>query len=415
MRPLLFTRLQFCLFVLLGLMLGHFWFAQPVLANPYFFITGTSSVTTGTNYEYLIKMHTDGNTVTAAQATLQIPSSYFSIVSFSISGSNCSLWTPANSAPPGENTTKTTPYAYNNNAVFTCGFSNPGINSADALIGKITLSPILAGSTNLSFATTSGYNKFYYIGTEITPGAMSDYTVSITGAGQPTATPTPTVTPTPGGPSNTPTPTATPTPTPTGSSGGGTTPTPTSSSGSSSSSSSGGYALSSGDVTFVTLAPMPTTGSGVNDVPLEQEVVEDNTVPSPPEMTPRPTPSPIPTAAPPSEDSGEVLAVQSIRELLIPGKSEADRTVVMINFISVLSLLSLMAIITWRLLTSNRAQKVKAAHLKEMVSGELAALESKLNVLQEKNGKEEFQNEFTQTMESLMNEIQNGGNTKKGG
>lgn len=398
---------------------------QPIFANPYFYLTGPTSVETGEPATYTVKVDTDGDQITAAQAVVQLPPGYFTASSVSVSGSNCSLWTPANSAPPGSNTTTTTPYFNSNLVVFTCGFAasgGSGFSSATGTIGKFTVIPSSSGSVSMTFPTTAGYNVFYFIGSSIATGAMSSYNITITGGSSPTPTPTPTgtlspsptPTPTPTGTQTpTPTPTLTPTITPTPS----ITPTPTTAS---SSSSSTEYALTADDINFVELQELPSADSGRDETDItEAEIIEeDNTVPPPGEITPRPPATPFPTPGPQSEvqqlAEGEVRAVQSIRELLIPGESEADRTVVLFNLLSLLTLLAVIAIIVWRMFTIRRTNKIKQTHIAELVSGELAALESKLNVLDDKSGDSaQFKAEFSETIQTLLEEMNDKNKGKK--
>jgi len=399
-------------------LLGLGWVGSEVWANPYFYITGSNTGETGTAQTFNLYVNTDGDTITAAQAVVSFSGTYFLGVSNEVSNSSsvCSLWTPANSAPPGQNTTKTTPYIYSNRVIFTCGFTSG--YSGDGYVGSFTLTPLSPGSTNLSFPSTSGYQKFIYIGSEITAGAMSDFGVTITGSvintptpTGPTSTPTPTYTPTPTGsptaiptPTNTPTITSTPTITPT--------PTPTSET---TATSSAEYGLTADDVNFVELDELPTVEDTADpEIGALEIVEEDNTVPDPGEITPRPTPSPFPTPDPAAlaaefgdglSPEGEVLAVQSVRDLLIPGKSKADKTVVLFNFISLLTFLAIVGILIWRILMVRRASNLKQDHLKELVSGELAALESKLSILNEKEGRVTFQKEFEDAVEQLGEEL----------
>ncbi len=383
--------------------IGLFWLftGREVHANPYFYITGNATIPTGANQTYKIYLNTDGEDVDTVQIVANFSSTYFSQVSNSATnnGSPLFLTAPANSVPPGDPTwpTRPSPYFYNNTIVFSQGKPGGSVNAVDVFIGQFELSPLLEGNTSITLT----YPLILYGGNSYTPGAMSDFNVTITGASQPTPTPPPTltVTPTPTT-AATPTPTSTSTPTPTPS-GVTSTPTPTPTSSSSSSTS---YDLSAGDVTFITIAPLatitPPGGSGISEAEI---VEEDNSIPTPANLEPRPTFTPFPTPGP--RTPGEVLAVQSIRELLIPGKSQADKTVVLINFASLTAFLVIVAILIWRLITTHRIQKYKNTHLSETITGELSALESKLNVINEKQGKEGFKQEFNESITNILEEF----------
>ncbi len=361
-------------------------------ANPYFYIYGRTEVTSGTAERYELHLNTDGNQIGAMQAVVNFDSNYFTATSISIVNSQCSMWTPANSAPPGENLTKVTPYFYNSKVVLTCGFTGSGYNGSDGLIATVTLTPYKDGTTSLTFSDS----YFAFLGSTIVPGAMDPFTLTITGTAQPTVSPTaiPSVTPTVA-----PTPTATPTPTASASATPVPSPTPIVN-----------QTVLFDDVTvvdvtdnFTRTGSSGTTSTGSNS---QLEVIEeDNTIPAPPPLSPRPNATPFVVAennlSEPSSQ-GEVMAVQGLRDLLIPGKSKADKTVVLINFISTLTFLILLAVAIWKMIMNSRSSKLKARYIEELISGELAALETKMEILKEKSGSDKFQSEFEETVSEIM-------------
>ena len=411
-----------------------FWFAavnQAVQAAPSIIIqeeTGRTTIDTSESaVQFDVWLDTDGQTIDTFALGLSVDLTYFATpattdIFVEISQSNvCTFLAPADSTfvPPGQDTTTNTPYFANSNAVIVCGHGG-GISGSLVYLGNILLDPVYPGSTTLDIHANS---KVYSLGTS-TSLTSSGLSLTITGDPQISNTPTPTdsptptptgptptptntstPTPTPSGPTNTPTPTYTPTnthtPTPTPS-GPTNTPTPTSAS------SSGDYDLSADDINFVTIAPLPTPTPAPSAAIDETAIVEeDNTVPTPAEITPRPTATPFPTPAPVAEqDSGEVLAVQSIRELLIPGKSDADRKVVMFNFISIMIFLFIVALMVWRMMRINHVNKLKALHIEDVLTGELAALQTKLNAIDNKEEQQAFKDEFNQTVQNLIQEIE---------
>lgn len=190
--PAKFKYLLISAFLLLFLQLG----TTEVRANPNFYIEGPTAATTGEKLEFSLGINSDSETLSWAQAVIEFDTTHFSAQSLSISGSNCTLWSPADSVPPGKDAYSPTPYFSSGTIVFACGFANPGYSGSDGLIAKFTLNPLQPGTTALSFASTSGYNKVGFIGNPIPLGAMSDHAVTITGSAQPTPTLTPTPTPT---------------------------------------------------------------------------------------------------------------------------------------------------------------------------------------------------------------------------
>lgn len=383
----IFLLIQFFLFINLS---GY------VHANPYFYITGQTSVSTSEVESFQVRLNAD-SAVGVLQIVVHYSSTYFNTSSISISNSRCSLWAPPNSAPPGKDLTSVTPYFYNSTAVIACGFTGAGYQSSDGLIATINLTPILAGNTTLSFSDS----YLAFLGSSITPGAMAGFDVVISGAPTPTESPTPnpSVTPT-----LTPIPTAVPTDVPEVTATAET-------------------IINSqtlfDDVTIVDVTDNLTSGSSGSSATSiqgesELEVVDQvDTVPAAPANLPQratATPFKVPEINYQSIDGtneqivedGEVLSVQGLRDLLIPGKSKADKTVVMINFVSLFAFIVLLAIMLWKMNLNKRAAKIRAEHINELVTGELAALESKMQVIYEKKGAEDFEGEFSEAVSHIL-------------
>ncbi len=133
-------------------------------------------------------------------------------------------------------------------------------------------------------------------------------------------------------------------------------------------------------------------------------VEEDNTIPGSGFLEPRPPATPFiisllqnALGGGDTGQGGEVLAVQSLRELLIPGKSKADKTVVLVNLISFLTFIILLAIIIWRLIVITRMNKLKNRHMSDLLSSELSVLESKINLLGNKDNKDQLKQDLEET------------------
>ena len=327
-----------------------------VLAAPYFFITGAPGIINGYLYTYNIYLYTTTDTVTAAQTVINYDNSKINATSFSTLNSRCTFWAPADPSLGLGN--QTTPYFNNGKLVIACGFSNPGYQSANSqgdLIAKLSLTPIerALGSSSLTFSDS----LFRYIGSVVTPGQSVGLNLTVypsTESANPTATPYPT-----------PTPYVNP------------------------------ETFTASDMDIVNLATGSSTTSTSRSLALKALPVNllnptigitslnqlDDQIPPPGELTPRPSVSPyitLPADRKPAPSIGEVLSVQSLKELLLPGKSEADQKVVLVNLLSTLAFLAILAILIWRLIIVSRMNKIKYRHMKEMLSGELSALESKL-------------------------------------
>lgn len=338
--------------------------ASPVtFAAPYFHLVANPYAVTGVRKNVDVYLATDGQTLTAIQAVVNFNSSYLTKDSISILSSRCSFWAPADPALGyGSNST---PYFYGSSkAVLACGFSNPGYTSSTstgAKIATLSFTPTASGSANLNFSNV----VMRYIGSTINPGNSStlDITVYESTESANEANPSPTPIPTPGSSGST-----------------GTT-------GSTTIISDPSDTLSESDLQFVQVngssgSNRTTSTSGSLDAQL-QVIDPDNSIPEAPAMTQRPKPTayvfdPNVAKNQAQDNPGEVLSVQSLRELLIPGKSEADRTVVMVNFITTLAFLILLAIAVWRMMNISRMNSLRFKHMSEMLTGELSVLETKM-------------------------------------
>jgi hypothetical protein len=328
----------------------------------YFFVDGSHEMINGYLYNYSVYLTTEANTITAAQTVLNFDKSKIRAYSINTIGSRCSFWAPADPTLGFGN--QSTPYFYNENKlVISCGFSNPGYlsNSGQAdLVAKIQMAPeaSVSGTSSLTFSDT----MFRYIGNTIVPGANRGLDIGIYASTE-SAYPSPT-----------------PYPTPT--TGSSTTTTISSSSLNLVNIATGSSRTSTSRTTTTT--QLPTTNVTILPNQINQQSVMDNTIPAPPDLTPRPSTVPfnqqVDQAAEKQNDPlGEVLSVQSLKELLLPGKSKADQTVVLVNLITALAFISILTILVWRLIVVSRMNSIKYKHLKEILGGELSALESKLS------------------------------------
>lgn len=363
------------IYKLLTFILIFIYSAGPVIAiNPYFFITGDSSIG-GDNHTWYLKLDTAGQTVGAFQVLMDYDNDYFNSVQINTQNSICSMWSAMDSVPPGESLSRVTPYFYNGKLLISCGVTGTGINSSEALVLAFTLKPTQLGTTTFSFADP----QLYLNGDQVTPGASDIHTVNIISLEATVSA----------------------------------TPAPTSQSQAATSSAIVTTRTLFSDVTFQQWNPNTrSSGSsasvGTNTSQLET-VEPDDTIPPPPvDMTPRPSKNPVladMANVEPATESGEVKAIQSLRDLLIPGKSDADKTVVLINFISTIAFLIILAIILWRMMMNTRSNKLKTQYINELITGELSALESKMEIVEEKAGKDRFEKEFEKTMQSIMEEV----------
>lgn len=360
-----------------------------VQANPFFYLDGSDYAVQNARKSIPLYLDTDDSTLTAAQVVLNYSSTYLSGTAISNLNSRCSFWAPAD--PSLGYGTTVSPYFYQGNkAIIACGFSNPGYTTGAnvALIATITFTPQASGSTTLSFTNP----MFRYIGSTIAPGASPNFSLDIYDStesaqeAQPTATPT-----APGPTSHTISIVSDPSDT-----------------------------LTSDDLTLVEVNGSGTTTgstSGTNEGLVLEAVDDDNSIPPVPEMTPREKPSPFirPSRAPGQEEEseGEVLSVSSLRELLIPGKSSADKTVVLVNFISTLTFLTLLAIALWRMITISKMNRVKYRHMQDILTGELSVLQTKVGGLSAKKASDSLEDEIKQSFESLVSEVRKGDELNK--
>lgn len=363
-------------------------YAGQVWANPYFHLVIDPPVAVvGVNRTARLYLNTNGHTLTAAQTVLNYDNSMLTGVNFQTLSSRCSFWAPAD--PSLGFGSQSTPYFHNNNkAVFSCGFSNPGYTSSSstgAYIASIILRPVASGSATLSFSDS----QYRYIGSTIPPGTSPDLILhsfdSTDSADLFIPTPTPTLTPIPA-------PTVEPIPE---------------------------HSLDPEDIEFVEITASTTANGQTTQVADDETgtlliVEQDDSIPPPPADLPereRPTPfvlAPATDSDPdrPERDEGEVLSVASLRELLIPGQSPADRTVVMVNLISTLTFLVLLSIAIWRMITISRLNKVKYQHMQEMLAGELSVIQSKIGSTDNKSG--DMNEEIKKSFESLVDSFESG-------
>mgnify|MGYP001486972393 CR=1 FL=1 len=420
-----FTTLIVCFFLL----------QTQTQAAPYFFLNGEASVNAST-YTISVYLNTDSSTITAAQTIIDFDTTYLIGSTISIASSRCSFWAPANPALGyGSNPT---PYFQGGDKIaIACGFSNPGYTTTSgtgAFIASIRFNTVTAGATTLSFDDTN--TIFNFIASSIAPGAMSDFNLNITGTTG-GATPTPSATPTStpqvgcnevcnstpdcsgslfchssGFCRNTLCPTESncicPTATPTATAVATATPTSTNSS------SGVSDTLTADDLTFVEVGSNGSGNTVSDDTTPLQAVDQDDSIPLPPELEPRARATPFLFSllgggggtsqggdGSAGQGSGEVLAAQSLRELLIPGKSSADKTVVLVNLISTLTFLALLAIVIWRLVTITRLNKVKSKHMQEYLASELSAIQSKIGSVDNPQSRELLKQELNDTLQKI--------------
>lgn len=360
-----------------------------VQANPFFYLDGSDYAVQNARKSIPLYLHTDNSTLTAAQVVLNYSSTYLTGTAISNLNSRCSFWAPAD--PSLGYGTTVSPYFYQGNkAVIACGFSNPGYTTGAnaSLIATITFTPQASGSTTLSFSNA----MYRYIGSTIAPGASPNFPLEIYGSTESAQAAQPTATPTPPGPT-------------TNIISIVTDPSDT---------------LTGDDLTLVNVDGSGAGASG-STTPLSEGVTlesidDDNSIPPVPQLTPRDRISPFirPSRTPgeKSEEEGEVLSVSSLRELLIPGKSSADKTVVLVNFISTLTFLALLAIALWRMITVSRMNRVKYRHMQDILTGELSVLQTKVGGLSAKKTSDNLEDEIKQSFESLVSEVRKGDELK---
>lgn len=354
------------------------------IANPYFYIQGDSNIIhEDTEETYYVRVNTDGSDLNAVQIAVTFDPDFYTSFRATDTDSLCNFWAPANSIPPGDSAfpKKITPYIVDNKAIFSCGFTD-SINSSDAIIGALVLTAKNVGSSDITLSDS----VLTYLGTNIIPGAMDTYTIITLEKSD--ATPTPTATATMNITFATPIVNTT---------------------------------TLFEDVTITDVSDnfsgnssrAGTTGSTTGSSELEV-LEEDNTVPPPPEgITPRPkaTPFKLSDASISGEINlgepydSEVLAGQSLRDLLLPGKTKADKTVVLINLISTVVFILLLIFLLFRLFKTKKQANVKTKYINELISGELAALGTKMEITGNHEGKEKFKGEFEEAVDTILNGI----------
>lgn len=365
------------LLMLIGVGIGIFR-PRPIIAAPSFFIDGTSSGVFKQVTTWDLKLNTDGQLITAAQTVIEFDKELFNQVQVSNLRSRCSFWAPPD--PSLNLGNSVTPYFLNGEKiVVACGFSNPGYNTTNGigdLILSFSLEPYYLGSA--SFLLSNSQLRF--VDAVIIPAESTifDYTVISSEAATPAPTPVPTPTPVP--------------------------PTPTT--------------LRVGDLSLVDIMATRSGSSALNRsnaATASMSAAEaaayaasqlDNTIPPPPaDMEQRPPATPYPQLTQnqlDSADNGEVLSIQSLRELLIPGKSDADRRLVVFNLIALLIFLLLLAMLVWRLIMAKRTHDLKIKHMNELIEGELSVIQGKVQAVKEGQGSSD---DVVRSLEELKREL----------
>lgn len=349
---------------------------QIVWANPTFYLDEGSQTVINNNHAVSLFIDTDGSTITQAQTVLTYSGNYLtyqSLLSIDYqdeSGKpNCF---PGPFSPSLGLGYKSSPYVDEDNfkIYISCGFPNPGYQSQTSggdKIATITFSADAVGTETLTFESAN--TLFYYIGSAISPGAMSSYPIQILSTIE--ATP---------GPDEIP--------------------------------EKATDSISAGDLNFVEIGSGGTSVASSNQAATnvtQLEVVEsDDTIPPPPDdLLPRPLPTPLVAqdqAETEQSNEGEVLSAQSLRELLIPGKSSADKTVVLINFISALIFLLILGIVIWKLISIKRLSQIRNKHMSELLISELATLESKIGN-NEKGSSVNIKTDLGDTIRKISQEV----------
>lgn len=352
--------------LLVVLLILYFAFPAKVAANPYFYITGQKNVWKGPSFQYSLYLNTDNSTLTAAQTVVSFNGSILAPVSHGVLGSRCSFWSPAD--PSLNYGSTSTPYFKDaNKFVVACGFSEQGYKTNSGLPGDLiatfSVTPLTSftGTSNSNFSFSN--SQFRYIGNTIIPGAMENFNLTVYDSTVSASTP--------------PTPTPTPTLVP--------------------------DTLTADQLRFIEIGSgtgqTPGDGTGQTGIDPQTGQPFDNTIPPAPDLTPRPALTPLPELGG-STDEGEVLSGFSLRELFVPGAA-SNQWVALINLVITFTFLVIVAILVWRLYTMKRLNAIKYAHMKDMVTGELAVLETKVlgdNKLEA--------GELKQTLDDLRKELE---------
>lgn len=312
-----------------------------VLAAPYFEVTGPLSIHKPNSYAYDIYLYPDSQAINVAQTVLNFDKNYLEADQISTLNSRCSFFSPADPLLGYGSTS--TPYIYNDEkAVIACGFANLGIvadTTTPQFIAKVTLSPIV--TSNISTSLEFSDSLYKYIGQPVNAGLDQSLTLQVyfsTASANPTATPYPS--PTPVNPRT----------------------------------------ITSDDLTFIdistgstrlaTSSPVQST-TAISPIPV---VPLDDSIPTPGPLTGRPTLSPFKSVVASASSQGDILSLRSLRELLIPGNSTADKTVVFINLLTTLAFLVILTFLLWRMFLLSRTNKLKISHMQQLIEGEIAML-----------------------------------------
>lgn len=310
-------------------------------AAPYFVVDGPVSIYKPNSYAYDIYLYPDGQAINVVQTALNFNKDYLEATRISTLNSRCSFFSPADPLLGYGSTS--TPYFFNDEkAVIACGFANSGIEAnttTPQFIAKVTLSPIT--TSNVSSVLEFSNSLYKYIGQTVSAGTDRSLTLQVynsTASANPTATPYPS--PTPVNPRTI------------------------------TSDDLNFVNISSGSTRQATSSPVQST-TAISPIPL---VPLDNSIPTPGPLTGRPTLPPLKTVVASASSQGDILSLRSLRELLIPGNSTADKTVVFINLLSTLAFLVILTFLLWRMFLLSRTNKLKISYMQQMIEGEIAML-----------------------------------------
>ena len=341
---------------------------KSIQAAPYFYLDDLETVY-GNQHQLKLYLYSD-QVLNLAQTIFTFNTTYLSPISITVT-EKCF---PSPADPVLGYGFQSSPYFYNGvKAVVSCGFYNPGYSSSEAegdLMAIITFGTEATGSSSLTF--DPGTTKMYYIGSSINPGAMSDETFTVN----------PYIENIPDEPPD--------------------------------------YAddsISSADLNFVEIGTLlsslfTATASGSTGAVDLTMIEEDNTIPIPGNLPEREKPTPLlmrifsrgNSLTTQTAEEGEVLAVQSLRELLIPGKSSADKTIVLFNLISVLTFLLILGILIWKFINIKRMNKIRSRHMSELLMGELAVIETKIDGDTEP-AKDSVKSDIDETLKKISEEL----------
>ena len=365
--------------VLISVVGGQAW------AAPYFYLDGDEFPVLNIPHTVELYLSSEDDVLTATQTIIGFDETYFDAVSISVLNSACSYWAPADPAL-GYGLSPAPYFKDGNKVVIACGFSNPGYQSSVGtgdIIARIKLLPKEEETTSVTIDTVN--TSFSYIASAVTAGAMSDYDLYVLESTD-SATPTPIP-----DPNSTPIPTLTPDET-----------------------DFEAVVFSVDDLSFVEIGTgvtQTTTTTSTNGTTSTLEPVDiDDDIPKPPaDLKKRASATPFvfkksKNSSRSAQDSGEVLAAQSLRELLIPGQSDADKKIVLFNLVSSLTFVTLLAIALWRLLMVSRMNKLKSQHMKEFLTSELSTLETKMLSGKETGG-DNVKSDISQTVEAISSEL----------